>query len=48
MRLNFGCMRAHEDMGKPGINITYEDVELDLAPSMVDQSHDSALLAQRR
>ena len=47
MRLDFGCMRAHDDMGNPGINITYEDIELDLAPSMVDQSLDSALLAQR-
>ena len=26
MCLNCGCMRAHDDMGKPGINITYEDV----------------------
>jgi hypothetical protein len=24
MCLNCGCMRAHDDMGKPGINITYE------------------------
>ncbi len=26
MCLNCGCLRAHDDMGKPGINITYEDV----------------------
>lgn len=26
MCLNCGCMRAHDDMGKPGTNITYEDV----------------------
>ncbi len=25
MCLSCGCMRAHDDMGKPGINITYED-----------------------
>jgi hypothetical protein len=25
MCLNCGCMRAHDDMGKPGINLTYED-----------------------
>jgi hypothetical protein len=25
--LNCGCMRAHDDMGKPGVNITYEDVK---------------------
>lgn len=27
MCLNCGCMRAHDDMGKPGTNITYEDVK---------------------
>ena len=27
MCLNCGCMRAHDDMGKPGINIIYEDVK---------------------
>ena len=27
MCLNCGCMRAHDDMGKPQINITYEDVK---------------------
>jgi hypothetical protein len=27
MCLNCGCMRAHDDMGKPGINIVYEDVK---------------------
>jgi hypothetical protein len=27
MCLNCGCMRAHDDMGKPEINITYEDVK---------------------
>ena len=27
MCLNCGCMRAHDDMGKPGINITYEVVK---------------------
>lgn len=26
MCLNCGCMRAHDTMGKPRINITYEDV----------------------
>jgi len=26
MCLNCGCMRAHDDMGKPGVNLTYEDV----------------------
>ncbi len=27
MCLNCGCMRAHDDMGKPDVNITYEDVK---------------------
>lgn len=27
MCLNCGCMRAHDDMGKPAINITYEVVK---------------------
>lgn len=27
MCLNCGCMRAHDDMGKPDINITYEDLK---------------------
>ena len=27
MCLNCGCMRAHDDMGMPGVNITYEDVK---------------------
>ncbi len=26
MCLNCGCMRAHDDMGKPEINLTYEDL----------------------
>ena len=27
MCLNCGCMRAHDDMGKPEVNITYENVK---------------------
>ena len=27
MCLNCGCMAAHNDMGKPQVNITYEDVK---------------------
>jgi hypothetical protein len=27
MCLNCGCMAAHNNMGKPGVNITYEDVK---------------------
>jgi hypothetical protein len=27
MCLNCGCMAAHDNMGKPRVNITYEDVK---------------------
>jgi len=27
MCLNCGCMRGHDDMGKPELNIIYEDVK---------------------
>ena len=27
MCLNCGCMRAHDDMGRPDVNLTYEDVK---------------------
>src|ERR1035437_10336716 len=27
MCLNCGCMAAHDDMGKPNVNITYEDIK---------------------
>jgi hypothetical protein len=27
MGLNCGCMRAHDDMGKPGVNLVYEDLK---------------------
>ena len=27
MCLNCGCMHAHDDMGKPDVNITYEDIK---------------------
>lgn len=27
MCLNCGCMQAHDDMGKPGVNLIYEDVK---------------------
>lgn len=40
MCLNCGCMRAHDDMGKPGVNITYEDVKraADANGTTVDQA----------
>jgi hypothetical protein len=27
MCMNCGCMRAHDDMGKPDVNITYEHLK---------------------
>jgi hypothetical protein len=27
MCLNCGCMRAHDDMGRPDVNIVYEDIK---------------------
>lgn len=27
MCMNCGCMRAHDDMGRPDVNITYESVK---------------------
>ena len=27
MCLNCGCERAHDDMGKPGVNLTYETIK---------------------
>lgn len=27
MCMNCGCMRAHDDMGRPNVNIVYEDVK---------------------
>jgi hypothetical protein len=40
MCLNCGCMRAHDDMGKPGVNITYEDVKraADANGTTIDQA----------
>ena len=41
MCLNCGCMRAHDDMGKPGVNITYETVKA--AADANDMTVDEAL-----
>jgi len=27
MCMNCGCMRAHDDMGRPDVNITYESIK---------------------
>ena len=38
-----GCGRAHDDMGKPGVNITYEDVKraADANGKTVDETLDT-------
>ncbi len=41
MCLNCGCMRAHDDMGKPDVNITYEVVKR--AADANDMSVDATL-----
>jgi len=41
MCMNCGCMRAHDDMGKPGLNITYETVKA--AADANDMTVDEAL-----
>ena len=43
MCLNCGCMRAHDDMGKPGVNITYESVKAaaDANGTTVDEALDT-------
>lgn len=40
MCLNCGCLRAHDDMGKPDVNITYETVKraADANKMTVDQT----------
>ena len=41
MCLNCGCMRAHDDMGKPGVNLVYEDLKR--AAKANDQTVDETL-----
>ena len=43
MCLNCGCMRAHDDMGKPGVNLTYEDIKAaaDANGKTVDETLDT-------
>jgi hypothetical protein len=43
MCLNCGCMRAHDDMGKPGVNLVYEDVKraADANGKTVDETLDT-------
>lgn len=41
MCLNCGCNRAHDDMGKPGVNLVYEDIKR--AADANDKSVDETL-----
>jgi hypothetical protein len=43
MCLNCGCMRAHDDMGKPAVNLTYEDIKraADANGTTVDETLDT-------
>jgi hypothetical protein len=43
MCLNCGCMRAHDDMGKPAVNLTYEDIKraADANDTTVDETLDT-------
>ena len=57
MCLNCGCMRAHDDMGEPEINITYEDVKraadangmtIDATLAMIARTSDKIVATIRR
>ena len=50
MCLNCGCMRAHDDMGKPGVNIVYEDVKraADANGKSVDETLDMIIRTSDR
>ena len=43
MCLNCGCERAHDDMGKPGVNLPYETIKkaADANGTTVDQALDT-------
>jgi hypothetical protein len=46
MCLNCGCMRAHDDMGKPGINLTYETVKRAADANAMTVHETLAMIAQ--
>ena len=46
MCLNCGCMQAHDDMGKPGINLTYEDLKRAAAANGMTVDATLAMIAQ--
>lgn len=46
MCLNCGCMHAHDDMGKPGVNIIYEDVRRAAVANAMTVDATLAMIAQ--
>jgi hypothetical protein len=46
MCLNCGCMEAHDDMGKPGVNITYEDLKRAAVANAMTVDATLAMIAQ--
>jgi len=46
MCLNCGCMRAHDDMGKPEVNITYEDIKRAAAGNDMTVAETLAMIAR--
>ena len=46
MCLNCGCMRAHDDMGKPQVNITYEDLKRAAMANAMSVDATLAMIAQ--
>jgi hypothetical protein len=46
MCLNCGCMEAHDDMGKPGVNITYEDLKRAAAANAMTVDATLAMIAK--
>lgn len=45
MCLNCGCMRAHDDMGEPDINITYESLKRAAASNRMTVDATMAMIA---
>jgi len=46
MCLNCGCMKAHDDMGKPEINVTYETIKRAAADNKMTVEATLAMIAR--
>jgi arginine utilization protein RocB len=46
MCLNCGCMEAHDDMGKAGVNFTYEDLKRAAAANAMTVDATLAMIGQ--